>query len=238
MTPRSSEATWEELVRAIAAGRTDRAEQLLRNRADLAHERASVGADRATGGEFFLEEIGHYLYAGDSALHLAAAGYRTEIVRILLELGADCAARNRRGAEPLHYAADTHGWGTQAQAATIRQLLAAGANPNATDHSGVAPLHRAVRTRSAAAVQALLGGGADPRRKNGSGSTPLHLAVQTTGRGGSGSPQAIEQQRLIIVLLLQAGASPTDRDGRGRPVVEAASPTWRRHLGRVGPTER
>jgi hypothetical protein len=58
------------------------------------------------------------------------------------------------------------------------------------------------------------------------GSTPLHLAVQTTGRGGSGSPHAREQQADIIRLLLERGAKATDRDGRGRSVHQAATGEW------------
>jgi ankyrin repeat protein len=105
----------------------------------------------------------------------------------------------------------------------IPYLIAAGADPNAVDKPGVAPLHRAVRTRSPAAVRALLAGGADPRQRNGSGSTPLHLAVQTTGASGSGSDRARQSQAEIIVLLLKAGARPTDRDERGRSVLQAAT---------------
>jgi hypothetical protein len=71
---------------------------------------------------------------------------------------------------------------------------------------GVTPLHRAVRTRSAAAVAALLEHGADARRKNKNGSTPMLLATQTTGRGGSGSPEAKAQQGEIVRLLEQHGA--------------------------------
>src|SRR5262249_3925804 len=89
--------------------------------------------------------------------------------------------------------------------------------------SGVAPLHRAVRTRSLAAVRALLDGGAKPRASNKAGSTPLHLAVQTTGRGGSGSAHAREQQIQIIRLLLERGAKLTDQDARGRTVRQAAT---------------
>src|SRR6185369_16888259 len=96
--------------------------------------------------------------------------------------------------------------------------------------SGVAPLHRAVRTRSLLAVRALLDGGADPRAPNTSGSTPLHLAVQTTGRGGSGSEHARQQQAGIIQLLLERGARPTDTDGRGRRVHQAATAEWVRTL--------
>jgi len=80
-------------------------------------------------------------------------------------------------------------------------LIGAGADPNALDKSGVAPLHRAVRTRCMAAVRALLAGGADPNLANKSGSTPLALATQTTGRGGSGSPEARREQVEIVRLL-------------------------------------
>ena len=107
--------------------------------------------------------------------------------------------------------------------------MSIGADPNAVDRSGVAPLHRAVRTRSLAAVRALLDG-AHARQPNKSGSTPLHLAVQTTGRGGSGSPQAREQQTGIVRLLLERGASVTDRDGRGKQVHQAATNEWIRAL--------
>src|SRR5205807_8470787 len=117
-----------------------------------------------------------------------------------------------------------------AQAETITYLISIGADPNALDSSGVAPLHRAVRTRSLAAVRALVDGGANPRQPNKSGSTPLHLAVQTTGRGGSGSPRAREQQAGIVTLLLERGARATDRDGRGRAVGQAATSEWIRAL--------
>jgi ankyrin repeat protein len=91
-----------------------------------------------------------------------------------------------------------------AQAATIALLIEAGADPNATNKNGAAPLHRAVRTRCAAAVEALLAGRADPRLKNKSGSVPMGLAERTTGRGGSGSPEAKAQQEEIVRLLRKA----------------------------------
>src|SRR3984885_5728268 len=108
---------------------------------------------------------------------MAAAAFRRPVAELLVAHGADCRARNRRGAEPLHYAADANRWSPAAQAETIAYLVLVGADPNAVDNSGVAPLHRAVRTRSLAAVRALLDGGANPRQPNKkSGSTPLHLA--------------------------------------------------------------
>jgi hypothetical protein len=59
---------------------------------------------------------------------------------------------------------------------------------------------------------------------------PLHLAVQTTGRGGSGSESAREQQAGIITLLLERGARLTDQDGRGKDVRQAARSQWVRRL--------
>jgi hypothetical protein len=132
--------------------------------------------------KLYQSEIFHWTYEGDTALHLAAAGYRIEIVRLLLAAGADPnAAMNHRRSGPLHYAADGYingpAWDAKRQVKTIRCLLEAGANVHAQDKNGAAPLHRAVRTRCAAAVQYLLQAGADPTRRNKPGSTPFHLAV-------------------------------------------------------------
>ena len=157
---------------------------------------------------------------------MAAAAFRRPVVGLLVAHGADCRAKNRRGAEPLHYAADANHWAPIAQAETITFLLSIGADPNVLDKSGVAPLHRAVRTRSVPAVRALLDGGANPRASNKAGSTPLHLAVQTTGRGGSGSAHARQQQTGIIGLLLERGASPTAKDRQGKQVRQAATSEW------------
>src|SRR5687767_15863311 len=137
---------------------------------------SEVGATRQEASPFFFAAIAHYLYAGDTALHMAAAAFRRPVAELLIAHGADCRAKNRRGAEPLHYAADANRWDPAAQAETITYLISIGADANAVDSAGVAPLHRAVRTRSLAAVRALLDCGADARRPNKSGSTPLHLA--------------------------------------------------------------
>jgi ankyrin repeat protein len=149
---------------------------------------------------------------------------------LLVAHGADHRARNRRGARPLHYAADANRWDRKRQGEVIAYLLSIGAEANAVDASGVAALHRAVRTRSEAAVRALLDGGADVRQRNKAGSMPLHLAVQTTGRGGSGSDEAKGQQAAIIRLLLERGAKTSDRDGKGKRVDEGVKSTWVRSV--------
>ncbi|MEP7077205.1 MAG: ankyrin repeat domain-containing protein [Acidobacteriota bacterium] len=212
-----------QFIQHIVNGEIDAvSERLMADRA-LATAPSVLGASRQNAQDFFFSEINHYLYAGDTALHLAAAAFHRPIAELLVAHGADPQAKNRRGAGPLHYAADTNHWKPDEQAATIAYLLSVGADPNALDKDGVAPIHRAVRTRSLPAVLVLLDGGADPVMRNKSGSTPLHLAVQTTGRGGSGSEHALEQQAGIIKLLLERGASPTNKDTRGKQVLEAAT---------------
>ncbi len=219
-----------EFARQVAAGDVAEVSRLLADTPSFATAPAEMGATRQDASTYFFSEISHYLYAGDTALHVAAAAFRRPVAELLFSHGADCRARNRRGAEPLHYAADANHWGPLAQAEIIAYLLIKGADANALDDSGVAPLHRAVRTRSSPAVIALLAGRADPRAPNKAGSTPLHLAVQNTGRGGSGSAHAREQQAAIIALLLEHGASPDDKDGQGKTVLQAAKSEWVRAL--------
>jgi hypothetical protein len=198
------------LVDVIVSGDVETAIKLLDASPHLAKERAARGATRQAAKENFFDQIQHYINEGDTALHMAAAAMQTRIAEELISKGADVRAKNRRGAEPLHYAVDggpgSPVWSPNDQTAIIATLIAAGADPNAVDKSGVAPLHRAVRNRCAAAVKALIAGGADPRAPNGNGSTPMLLATLNTGRGGSGSPSAKEQQQEILRILVEHGA--------------------------------
>lgn len=135
---------FENPLEAIVDDDTQRVAALLAAHARLAQ--ASVAQAR-----LYEEGVFHWLYAGDTALHLAA-GYRTSIVEQWLAAGADVNAQaNQRRSTPLHYAADgfiTHpAWDAVAQVATLRCLLAAGADLHAQDHNGATALHRAVRTR-------------------------------------------------------------------------------------------
>src|ERR1700744_1374592 len=75
-------------------------------------------------------KILHWIYVGDTALHLAAAGYRVEIVQLLLAAGANPnAAMNHRRSRPLHYAADgcpgNPVWNAERQVEAIKCLIEA-----------------------------------------------------------------------------------------------------------------
>jgi hypothetical protein len=204
-----SDPALREFVETIVAGDGESVSRLLAASPELATESFGGGATRRGENSFFLDSIKRCIYARDTALHMAAAAYKTEIARTLIGAGANVRARNRRGQEALHYAAvgipGSETWNPGAQAATIVCLIEAGADPNAADMDGVSPLHRAVRTRCAEAVRTLLANGADPGHKSKSGSTPLVLASLNTGRGGTGSAEAKAQQAEIARLLEQAG---------------------------------
>jgi len=219
---------------AIGTGDDREVIRLLDEVPALATRPVRVGATRQDPESYFLPAIHHHVYAGDTALHVVAAAHRRRLASAVVARGADVRARNRRGAEPIHYAADGNSGAIcgepNGQHELITYLVAVGADPNAKDNSGVAPIHRAVRTRSSNGVRALIEAGANLLLMNRSGSTPLHLAVQNTGKAGSGSGTAKDEQRRIIALLLAHGARPTDVDANGKTVAGAASSDWIRQL--------
>ena len=210
----------DAILAAILENNLALVKRLIRQQPALVNRRVETAT-------LYESSIFHWLYVGDCALHLAAAGYRLEIVNALISSGADpnSAFNHRRGA-PLHYAADgcinDPAWNPIRQIETIRCLLDAGAEIDLQDKNGATPLHRAVRTRCAAAVKYLLNAGSDPQIRNKPGSTAFHLAVQNTGRGGSGTPEAIAAQRQIIEAFRAHRVSPALKDGKGKTVFECA----------------
>src|SRR4051794_28830443 len=140
-------------VQTVIDGDIVTASRLLKASPQLATRRFAAGATRAEAVPSFHRDILHYHYRGDTALHMAAAAFQRAAAKLLVQSGAALDAKNRRGAEPLHYAADANRWDPKRQSETIEYLISAGANVNARDAGAVTPLHRAVRTRSAAAVR-------------------------------------------------------------------------------------
>ena len=156
----------------------------------------------------------HWLYRGDTPLHLAAAGLRYDAARALLAAGTPVNAVNRRGAAALHYACDPRPlsptWNPAAQQRIIELLVSAGATVDLPDRGGVTPLHRAVRARSPA-------------------------AVAPSGAGGTAGTSELQLE--IVRMLLAAGATLADVDHHGVAVADRIqSPALRSALAAERPT--
>jgi hypothetical protein len=93
------------MVTAIVAGDAAGVSRLLAATPLLAGARFQKGATRQSEKPYFLDQIGRYVYAGDTVLHIAAAAYQNKIVRTLIAAGADVHAKNRMGDQALHAAA-------------------------------------------------------------------------------------------------------------------------------------
>ena len=79
-------------VEAIVSGDNVTAIRLLDASPLLAKERAAHGATRQGAKQSFFDRILHYMYEGDTALHMAAAAYQTFIAEELIARGADVRA--------------------------------------------------------------------------------------------------------------------------------------------------
>ena len=95
------------LFRAIASRDEAEIARLLDSSPGLPSRPIRTAASRTDAEKYFLVPIRHYIYGGDTALHIAAAAAHLQLAESLVANGADPRARNRRGAEPLHYAADS-----------------------------------------------------------------------------------------------------------------------------------
>ena len=133
----------------------------------------------------------------DGRLLTAARDGQVELVRSLLEEGAEVNAARGDGLTALHLAAEG------GHPAVAEALVAAGAAVDAgTRIGGYTPLQMAARGGHGAVVLRLLEAGADPNAwTTNSGVTALHLAAGATGG------------RSAVAALLDHGADPDAREG-------------------------
>jgi ankyrin repeat protein len=116
-----------------------------------------------------------------------------EIVQLLVEHGADVNARDQFQLTPLHIASSV------GKTRTVQLLIEHGADVNSRDQSQSTPLHLALSGAKAQAVQLLIEHGADVNARDQCQSTPLHLALS---RGYAE----------VSELLIEHGADVNSRD--------------------------
>ena len=122
-------------------------------------------------------------------------GY-VEVVRVLLECGADSSAQDNDEQSPLHYAS------FQENVKLARMLLEGGADLNAQDRNGQSPLYFAWFHGHAELARVILEGGADLNAQDKDGQSPLLSALS-------------EEHEELARMLLERGAdlSAQDKDG-------------------------
>ena len=157
---------------------------------------------------------------GTTALHWAAYRSETELARLLLESGADVAAKTRLGEMTPLFMASKIG-----NAEIVDLLISAGANANTVNTEvGTTPLMLAAASGSVAAVTTLLDAGAEIDAKDlNQGQTAIMFAA---------APGRVN----VIKLLAERGAdlNITSLVPDPRPTEGAAGPRWKKGAMALG----
>ena len=213
------------LFAAVRAGRASAVELLLANGSDaqLKNKRgatvlhlAAAEGNRDADARKVRKDIGAMLLKsgaavnatdaeGMTALHVALARQREELVELLLTNGADLKLKDTRGRTPLHYAAQGN------MADVIDRLAEKEADVNTADNAGNTALHLASLRMRSEAVEHLIKLGANLNAVNKQGETPLHTLAGAPTRGSEAEPKLIE----VADLLIAAGADVNVRAANG-----------------------
>ncbi|HIX19567.1 MAG TPA: ankyrin repeat domain-containing protein [Candidatus Akkermansia intestinigallinarum] len=168
---------------------------------------------------------------GTSPLQAAfeSDAYTPEIVRCLLEHGADPNLANKRGLTPLHKAVG-HG-----NATCVSLLLRHGARIDRADKAGMTPLMYAAARADEPIVRTLLDNRASVHRRDSSGRTPLIYALlapvsspsdiaaaESDAADGESNIVTPAEKKQVVLRLLEAGADPAIRDSDGRSAYDYA----------------
>lgn len=165
-------------------------------------------------------------------LHQAATYNHAGLTKILIEKGADTAAKESfAGGTPLHVACEgvpeisAQGEMVRRGALeTVDALLRGGARPNARDKYGITPLHTAARFLHIHVVDRLIAAGADIRARTDAGWTPLHFAAAGWNYYDlKGTRRELCDEQVFRLLLLR-GADANAKDAAGKTPSAVMNP--------------
>jgi ankyrin repeat protein len=154
------------------------------------------------------------VYKESTPLHLASDKGHLEVVRVLLEHGADVEAQNEDKLTPLHRASRS------GRGQVVRTLLEQGADAAAFDRNRMTPLHWASFGGYLEVARILLERSKDAAARDKNGWTPLHWA-------------AFEGRVEIVRILLKRGVDATVRDKAGRTPLHRSSSEGHLQVTRV-----
>lgn len=179
---------------------------------------------------------------GFTPLAQAVRGGHEQVVRVLLDAGADVDGKDLRGMTPAILACD------RGHAAIVKMLIGRGADVMVRDSRGRTPLHHAALLGNAKLVAMLLGAMQDANvdaRDDDDSRTPLHDAVMNrdeecvrlllaaganaaaktaSGETTLGIAASLGDVTLARMLLVEHKVDPNSRDASGRtPLHESAS---------------
>ncbi|TMC68733.1 MAG: ankyrin repeat domain-containing protein [Chloroflexi bacterium] len=166
------------ILAALYRGQGDIATAILRRQPRLTLFEAAAAGDDARVREIVARDPAQANAVapdGYSPLGLAAFFKRRDVVRQLLDAGADPRPASRQGGfTPLHSAVATDAGANDIE--IVRLLLDKGADPNAKSQSGSTPLHTVAFTGDGASLDLLLKHGADPAIRNKDAKTAADIA--------------------------------------------------------------
>jgi hypothetical protein len=136
-------------------------------------------------------------------LQLACLGGRVASVALLLEFGADPAARDGHRRTPLHAAC------TAARPRVVAALLRAGAPAHVLDAHGLSPMHALLSPLlpPAAAAAAASGGASAAAALEAHAAAPPACCARCGGRGAACVWAGVAERAEVLALLVEAGAS-------------------------------